>query len=336
MKKENEYFKYKGYNHSRKICLKAVCTLVCCIVLCSCGQSDEGVKKEANKSNNSNKVVETATESPDVLSETPIIELDRLHIEDGCLKSVDGLYEKEETLKIPEEVSSIDNKALVYNRENGNKDTFTSSQTLHIQISSKVKLSQKNFYNAGPLDITFEEGRKIIEKGAFSEAGCSGKCVKVTLPSSIIEIKERAFYNYLGKITLNDGLKKVDSYGLAYAKCDLPDSIEFLGNHALDRWEPSSIESSAKKADIKDFKLPKNLKYIGDDSIKLAYYYPSNTVYLSDKVEHIGKNAFEFLVGSDVPENRMPKVKFKVDKNNKRYYSDKKGNICTNIVPARE
>ena len=190
-----------------------------------------------------------------------------------------------------------------------------------------MKLKEKNFVGAGPLDISFEEGREKIGRNVFREAGCNGRCFKVTLPNSCKVIGEYAFYDYQGKLHLNKGLKRIEAYALSRTTCDLPESVEYLGEHALESWSPQNFKSTSKTADIKDFRLPSSLKYIGDECIELENLYPSNIVVIPKSVEKIGKNAFKYLTCADVPKERMPRVRYKVEKGNKWFYSDKDGQI---------
>lgn len=260
---------------------------------------------------------------------TTVISKERIHIKDNRIISIDDIYEKEEKLVIPEDVDGIDATALKYKKKEDNDQgvNFTTSQTLHICIPNKVKLKEKNFVGAGPLDISFEEGREKIGRNVFREAGNDGRCFKVTLPNSCKVIGEYAFYDYQGKLHLNEGLERIEAYALSKTTCDLPDSVEYLGEHALEQWSPKKFTSTSKTADIKDFRLPSSLKYIGDECIELANLYPSNIVAIPKSVEKIGKNAFKYLTYADVPKKRMPHVRYKVEKSNKWFYSDKDGKI---------
>lgn len=149
------------------------------------------------------------------------------------------------TASVAERLDGIDATALKYKKKEGSDQgvSFTTSQTLHICISNKVKLKEKNFVGAGPLDISFEEGRKKIGRNVFREAGHDGRCFKVTLPNSCKVIGEYAFYDYHGKLHLNEGLERI------------------------------------------------------------------------------------YLTHADVPKKRMPHVRYKVEKGNKWFYSDKDGEI---------
>lgn len=304
---------------------------IVCIFMCSCGVEKNSVKNTLNPTNGIERNTNT-TSSASVAEKsdgTSVISKERIHIKDNRIISIDDIYEKEEILVIPEDVDGIDATALKYKKKEGNDQGvgFTTSQTLHICILNKMKLKEKNFVGAGPLDISFEEGREKIDRNVFRNAGCNGRCFKVTLPNSCKVIREYAFYDYHGKLHLNEGLERIEAYALSRTTCDLPDSVEYLGEHALEQWSPQKFTSTSKTADIKDFKLPSSLKYIGDECIELAYMYPSNTVVIPKGVEEIGKNAFEYLTCADVPKKRMPHVKYKVEKGNKWFYSDKDGEI---------
>lgn len=306
-----------------------------CVVLLTllCGCSDTAEKNVASVPSTSTELAsETSTsvsEKKECDRDIPVIDSSRIHIENEVLVKVDNLYEKEEVLQLPENVVAIDKKALKFSREKmKEKDDylpeFTSNETLHLCIPNRVKLVPKNFYGAGPLDITFEEGRKTIEEGAFREAGCSGRCVKVALPESCKKIEKKAFWGSHLTIKLNDGLVRIEDWALFMTCCDLPDSIEYLGNHALDTWEPEHVESSPKTLDILNFHLPKKLKVIGDYCIGISEY-PSKPVFIPNGVKKIGKKAFTYLKDEDV--KHVPHVQYIVAKENKWYYNDSKGNI---------
>lgn len=302
--------------------LKIFVAFLMCIFICSCNTSKPTKGTESTTDTNSPGVVDKS----DGIS---TISKERIHIKDNRIIGIDGIYEKEEKLVVPKDVVGIDATALQYKKKDGNEqtETFTTSQTLHICIPNKVELKEKNFVGAGPLDIHFEDGREKIGRNVFREAGCNGRCFKVTLPNSCKVIGEYAFYDYQGKLHLNEGLERIEAYALSKTTCDLPDSVEYLGNHALELWSPEKFTSTPKTADIKDFRLPSSLKYIGDECIELSNLYPSNTVVIPKGVEKIGKNAFAYLTYADVPKKRMPHVRYKVEKENQWYYSDKDGEI---------
>lgn len=305
--------------------------IVVCVFMCSCGVEKTSVKntlKPTNKIENSTNTNPSASVA-EKSDGTTVISKERIHIKDNRIISIDDLYEKEEKLIIPEGVTGIDATALKYKKKEHNEQgaNFTTSQTLHICFSNQVKFKEKNFVGAGPLDISFEEGREKIDRNVFREAGCNGRCFKVTLPNSCKVIEEYAFYDYQGKLQLNEGLERIETYALSRTTCDLPNSVEYLGEHALEQWSPKKYTSTSKTADIKNFRLPSSLKYIGDECIELANMYPSNIVVIPKNVEKIGKNAFKYLTYADVPKKRMPHVRYKVAKGNKWFYSDKDGEI---------
>lgn len=295
--------------------------LVIILLLCGCTQGENSYDTLKSQSESSS--------SYKGIGAIPTIENDRIHIENETLMKVDNLYKKEEKLVLPAGVSKIDKNALKYNDNRGGYPQFTTSETLHLCIPKRVKLGPKNFELAGPMDITFEEGRQKIEPEAFAYAGHNGRCFKVTLPKTCKVIGKKAFYESLIKsLKLNDGLIEIGDWALFTTKCDIPDSVEKLGNHALDDWSFQSIDNHHIGYDIEEFKLPKNIKSIGDYCIGIEYY-PVKPVYISQNVETIGKHAFTFLKNIDVVDKNKPRIKFVVDKKNKYYKSDKKGWIYT-------
>lgn len=306
-----------------KILLYIVCI---CMFLCACNSEN---KLDENTNHKEMKNYANSISTGEINDRIQKISNDRIHIENNKIIKIDDIYQKEEKLVIPKGVESIDVTALKYKIKEQNKSEtdFTTSQTLHICLPNSVKLKENNFVGAGPLDISFEEGRGEIERGAFREAGCNGRCFKVILPNSCKVVNEYAFYKYKGKLQLNEGLERIEAHSLSGTKCDLPDSVEYLGNYALQEWSPNKYTSTSKTADICDFKLPLSLKYIGDECIEFGEMYPSNTVIIPKGVEVIGKNAFRYLTSVDVSKKNMPHVRYKVEKGNKWFYSDKAGGL---------
>lgn len=255
------------------------------------------------------------------VSEIPNVENSRLHIENNKLIKIDNIYEKEEQLVLPDTVTSIDRRAL---QIDVSKEKFTTSQTLHFVISNNIRLTNKNFRGAGPMKITFQKGRNTIEKGAFREAGCNGRCFSVTLPKSCKTLEKYAFYDYHGKLFLNDGLVTVKDWSLYTTTCDLPDSIEYLGKHALEDWSQLTKGNSGKYS-MEELCLPLKLKVIEDNCLSTTDY-PKNPIYIPSGVRYIGKDAISWNGDSEETKDKIEFV-FRVDEKNKWYYNDEKGVI---------
>ena len=102
-----------------------------------------------------------------------------------------------------------------------------------------------------------EEEITVIEEKAFYECGLYKNVISVTLPKSLHKLEESAFnqefFEKTFTLKLNSGLREVGDYALCATSCDLPDSIQVLGESALWYWRPQN-----------GFVLPKELKEIGD------------------------------------------------------------------------
>ncbi|WP_044420577.1 leucine-rich repeat domain-containing protein [Metamycoplasma hominis] len=243
------------------------------------------------------------------------------------------LNTKIESITIPDSVKEIGSLA------------FNFSKISHISINS----NNKNFEIKDNFLID-KNNKKIL-------AYLDKKTTKVTIPSSIKEIDESAFFGCrnLKEVILNEGLEKIRAGAFLNTKIEsitIPDSVKEIDDWAFNFSKIShiSINSNNKNLEIKDnFLIDKNNKKI------LAYLDKKTTkVTIPDSVKEIGKGAFsgcrnlkEVILNEGLekigegalsiwdirsilinPNNKNFEIKdnFLIDKNNKKIlaYLDKK------------
>ena len=199
----------------------------------------------------------------------------------GCrVVKAQECYRKGGKIQLPKDVISI--APYAFSAEDLSKKEIKKTT---LEIPEDVYLEPMSFSGFRKMDITFEEGRKNIERYAF----CCGSAYsqgKVTLPKSVKELKEHAFdqegYASIDLI-LREGVKVLGEYSLRGSVCDLPSTIKVAKKGALIGWCTWSG----------DIQLPKNLEEIGDCCITITDYEP---FVIPASVKKIGRNAFLFEV----------------------------------------
>ncbi|QKX41078.1 leucine-rich repeat domain-containing protein [Metamycoplasma hominis] len=181
------------------------------------------------------------------------------------------LNTKIESITIPDSVKEIGSLA------------FNFSKISHISINSNNKnLEIKDNF------LIDKNNKKIL-------AYLDKKTTKVTIPSSIKEIDESAFFGCrnLKEVILNEGLEKIRAGAFLNTKIEsitIPDSVKEIGSLAFNFSKIShiSINSNNKNLEIKDnFLIDKNNKKI------LAYLDKKTTkVTIPSSIKEIGKGAF--------------------------------------------
>ncbi|AUW37073.1 hypothetical protein C1937_01235 [Metamycoplasma hominis] len=160
---------------------------------------------------------------------------------------------------------------------------FNFSKISHISINSNNKnLEIKDNF------LIDKNNKKIL-------AYLDKKTTKVTIPSSIKEVGEGAFYGCrnLKEVILNEGLEKIGAYAFDYTNIEsitIPGSVKEIGTWAFNFSIIShiSINSNNKNFEIKDnFFIDKNNKKI------LAYLDKKTTkVTIPSSIKEIGEGAF--------------------------------------------
>lgn len=223
-------------------------------------------------------------------------------------------YRKGGKVKIPKDTVAIGEEAFsaIEEHTGSGYELISPIKKIRVKIPKDVYLERQSFSTMGSADITFEEGRSVIERGAFSCAGIAENMdIKITLPSTVKVLQEEAFYHDLSsnnlQINLNEGLDIVEDRALAETTCDLPSTIRVLGKNALYRWKPAS-----------KLKLPNHLEEIGDFCMCFPAEYAEKMerVKIPASVKKIGINPVSY-------EYTGPGVD--VDPANPFFKSDKKG-----------
>lgn len=180
-------------------------------------------------------------------------------------------------------------------------------KTSTLEIPSDVKIDEYAFSGAGPLKVTFAEGRKTVEKNAFRGMGKYGSDSEVILADSIEVIDEYAFYKgECVKVKLGSNLQRVKKYGLnGVIVRSLPDNLKQLDEEALG--------DSYKYV----HNMPEHLERLGMHCIRIN---KEGRVQIPASVKYIAKNAvvWENSVNGD-------EMGFDVAEANSNYKSDENG-----------
>lgn len=202
------------------------------------------------------------------------------------------------------------------------KDAFCAKNTkglekINMTIPKKLYLEPYSFENLRNCVITFEEGRKIIERKSFFNCAVRDRrgeeTVKITLPSSVRTLQKEAFFQEWSltlKLKLNEGLKVVGEAALSGTHAKLPSTVKALGKEALGNWWYTDEE------DYDEVVLPEGLEEIGDGCISVEW--SKRRIHIPASVKKIG---YCFLSYGDNPYAGGVEV----DKNNPYFKSNSKG-----------
>lgn len=202
-----------------------------------------------------------------------------------------GGYHEERTIDIPEGVTEIGSNAFSIDEEADVKNM----KKVTLCIPKDVKLDENAFQHIGPMCITFEEGRNIIEKSAFNGCGFllneETGTIEIILSSTITSIGESSFdQGWYGcdhvKLKLNEGLEEIGAYALQGITCNLPSTVKKLGDYALNYW--SWIDEEGVDGEGRCLELPKGLVEIGYQCILLEE--PIKAIKIPASVEKIGEH----------------------------------------------
>lgn len=149
-------------------------------------------------------------------------------IRNGTLIKYLGGYSKAKSIIIPSSVKKIARHAFSLTKKEKSRSKI--KQYSYIKIPKNVDISDGAFSGAGPLIVTFQEGRKWIEGYTFENIGNAGYISKVILPKTTEIIGDRSFFEKRGTVDLicNEGLKKMNSGVLNGANPNpLPESVYY-------------------------------------------------------------------------------------------------------------
>ena len=188
-----------------------------------------------------------------------------------------ALGRHESTFSIPEGVIKIGNNAF-------SGSTYLTS----VSMPNSVKYIGKNaFYMCSELKtVNISDNLEIIDSNAFY--GCTFLESIINL-KNIIYIGTSAFSEnyYLEDIYFGENLVAIGAYAFfnenimnPYRSLDFPDSLQVIGRYAF------------YKNKIEYLTLPKNLVRVEDSTF---YNTSIDHLYLNDKLEYIGSNAFAYI-----------------------------------------
>ena len=169
--------------------------------------------------------------------------------------------EGDKTVAFPENAVSIENDAF---EKTPGKVTMCIPKDIDLQWGAFGAIERA--------DITFEEGRTEITRGAFcgmassySVASKEAVSIRVVLPKSIRVLKEDSFSNLDSgteiDVKLNEGLEEIGDSAVRGLYLDFPDSLKKLGNDAI-CW---SVYGGISE---KELILPPHLEEMGDNCIE--------------------------------------------------------------------
>ena len=235
-------------------------------------------------------------------------------------------YQQEEEVSLPEDTVAVAYHAFAIDKKRyvepetarDYKRQKSEWQKMTLCIPKDVYLEPEAFAHLGPVDMTFEPGRREIEPSAFMYALSYrfwGQTSKIQLPDTVKILRESAFYqigyNVNAELIINNGLEEIRDYALREVRCDLPDSVRKLGEGALSDWHP-----------VHEFSLPENLQEIGDNAIDICAEVGEEIkepIYIPRSVRKIGINPITY------EELRKNTCGVKVDPKNKKFKSDDRG-----------
>lgn len=228
----------------------------------------------------------------------------------GC-RIVDGTkcFEKGGNVKWPKDVISVAPHAFDLKDKRNKKK-------LKIEIPKDIYLEPEAFIYLGYSDVTFEKGRKKIERHSFSNAGINND-VTITVPSSVKVIEAGAFEQWQSKfiegespsnlpVYLSEGVEEIGDGALTGVCCDLPSTVKRLGDWSLTSWTPRNGK----------YVLPENLEEIGNDCLEIIEKNPK--LHIPASLKKIGTNAFIYI-----PNKKQPRIT--VDSKNKYFKTGKDG-----------
>lgn len=212
-------------------------------------------------------------------------------IKNGRLVRYKAGYFQSKNIVLPKTVKEIAPQAFELTKEE--KKNISKLVLSKISIPADIKIEEKAFEGAGPLDISMENGRKKITKYAFYNIGKYGCESTVKLSRTIKKIDDYGLYSEGGLEVLSyDSLEEIGRYGMNGAKFDhLPPGIRILGAHAIGENDilqdgfPESLEKIGKECiSISNgkIKISANVKKIGLNAVQWDYYNASDRGYIVD------------------------------------------------------
>ena len=226
----------------------------------------------------------------------------------GC-RLVDGkkCYEKGGKVKWPKDMVAIAPDAF-------SLEGKLNKKKVELEVPKDVFLEPYAFKSVGYMEITFEKGRKKIDRYAFSDVG-SNKKVTIKVPSSVKVIEDGAFeqwntvlvsaYTKKLPLYLSEGVEKIGDTALYGVCCDIPSTVKVLGDFTLNSWEPRNGKRQ----------LPENVEEIGNECWSIE---EDKELYIPASLKKIGMNSF-------VNYNMKKHPRFIVDSKNKYFKTGKNG-----------
>lgn len=237
-----------------------------------------------------------------------------------------GDYENNILVKLPEGTKRI--AANAFRAEDHDYHTEY-VQYLSLIIPADVVIEKEAFAHCGKLHIEFEEGRTVVEEGAFAhmvpceEAKEKRDWVEITLPKSMKRLEEMAF----GLDDSDDGLpdfySSLDDFKGDPVYIMLNENLEYIGDNAL--WGvtlsgelPEHMTELGKNLTVKSYSIADFLKI--PEGVRVL---EKGTIYLrGDRLDYlqIPESLEEIEEGAIAPVTAINDIH--IDKNNKHFKTD--------------
>ena len=170
------------------------------------------------------------------------------------------------------------------------------------------------------LDLSQVYELEVIGEAAFKEY--NNDDIALIIPDNVEIIKDDAFYDYFGvntELILPDSIKEIGAYAFGFngIYLKLPSYIETIGNNAFELYGDNCVNSTLV--------IPGSLEIISDFAFNQygrsshinEYVMNGCSLVLSEGIEEIGEEAFEFYVG---PQLILPSTLTKVNGANFYFY----------------
>ena len=168
-------------------------------------------------------------------------------------------------VKLPSEVKSIGKKAFALTKKEKSIPKGR-LQTICLKIPKDVRLDKFAFTGIGPMNISFEDGRKKIEDFAFQDAAENKTESTIRIPDSVKVLGKHSFYHLISGsylvVYMGNGVERLEEGALAGGiDIDkLPSSLKYMGKEsgAVSWLEDASDIGYSVSKDNRYFKSDKN------------------------------------------------------------------------------
>ena len=270
------------------------------------------------KSDENNKIVtnhetgtsESSTKVSDDDLPSKIIEKSKyFEIKKGKLIRYKGGFSNSAVVKLPSEVKSIGKEAFALTKKE-KSIPIGRLQTIYLKIPKDVRLDKFAFTGIGPMNLSFEDGRKKIEDFAFQDAAENNTESTIRIPDSVKVLGKHSFYHSINGsylvVYMGNGVERLEEGALAGGiDIDkLPSSLKYMGKESLNGC--GALPGGG---------LPESLEVIESQAISEL---SDGKIQIPSKVKRIAPGAVSWLEDAS-------DIGYSVSKDNRYFKSDKNG-----------